>query len=170
MTTREQLDRLCLDMVAHERGNAHRVQHFIKVSAFCALIARGEGLDEHAQFLLEATGCVHDIGIRIALEQLSYQNGKLQEQFGPGAARLLLEKNGFAPEDVERICWLVGHHHTMTDVTSLDHRILLEADALVNLHEGKADEQTVRAWLEAHFRTAFGSRLCREMLLGEAAE
>ena len=45
MDRRKQLDALCADMTAHDVGDPKRIQHFVKVSAFAALIAREEGLD-----------------------------------------------------------------------------------------------------------------------------
>ena len=36
---------------------------------------------------------------------------------------------------VERICYLIGHHHTYKDVDGADYQLLLEADFLVNAYE-----------------------------------
>ena len=94
-----QLDTLCLAMTAHDAGDPKRIQHFMKVSAFAALIARGEGLPEEQVALLTAVGYIHDIGIRVAEERLGYQNGKLQEELGPEPAREMLRACGASPEE-----------------------------------------------------------------------
>ena len=62
MTQREQLDALCMDMTAHDIGDPKRIQHFMKVSAFAALIGRMEAVDEHTLFILEAVGYIHSHG------------------------------------------------------------------------------------------------------------
>ena len=165
MDRRKQLDALCADMTAHDVGDPKRIQHFIKVSAFAALIAREEGLDEHTQFLLEAVGYIHDIGIRLAEQKYGYQNGKLQEELGPEAARKMLEKNGFEASDIDRICWLVAHHHSYDDIQGDDYQILVEADFLVNLLERGSDRETCRVTYDKYFKTEAGKRICRTMFL-----
>ena len=56
---------------------------------------------------------VHDIGIRPAEEKYGMSNGRLQEQEGPFYARKMLGELGFEEADINRICYLVGHHHTL---------------------------------------------------------
>ena len=38
-------------------------------------------------------------------------------------------------QKVERIIWLVTHHHTYTNIDGIDYQILIEADFLVNASE-----------------------------------
>jgi len=165
--TRSQLDTLCLAMTAHDAGDPKRIQHFMKVSAFAALIARGEGLTEEQVALLTAVGYVHDIGIRVAEERLGYQNGKLQEELGPEPAREMLRACGASPEETERICWLIVHHHTYREIEGIDHQILIEADLLVNLYEDGVDRAVAQTVYEKSFRTETGKTICRRMFLSE---
>ena len=165
MTQREQLDALCLDMTAHDIGDPKRIQHFMKVSAFAALIGRMEAVDEHTLFILEAVGYIHDIGIRIAEETYGYQTGELQERLGPPAARKMLENNGFEQGDTDRICWLIAHHHSFNNIEGIDYQILVEADFLVNLMERGSDRETCLITYEKIFRTETGKKLCRLMFL-----
>ena len=166
-TKRQQLDALCLAMIGHDAGDPKRVQHFLKVQALAALIGRQEHVDAHTLFILEAAGYLHDIGIRLAEERYGYQNGQLQQELGPAAARTMLEKHGFEEADIERICWLIAHHHTYTDIEGADYQILVEADFLVDLYEKQADRQAVGTAYDRIFRTETGRRICREMLLEE---
>lgn len=85
--------------------------------------------------ILEAAAYVHDIGIKVAEEKYGRCTGKLQEQEGPAVAREMLEKLGFEEKVPERVCYLVGHHHTYTDMDEMDYQILVEADFLVNLYK-----------------------------------
>ncbi|HIV25503.1 MAG TPA: HD domain-containing protein [Candidatus Scatomonas pullistercoris] len=157
------LDRIFAQMVEYFQGDPRRIQHFVKVHAFARLIGHREGLDAAVQQRLEAAAYVHDIGIKAAEEKFGSSSGKLQEQEGPAEARKLLEKTGLDPEDVERICYLVGHHHTYHDIEGVDYQILVEADFLVNLYEDHSGLHAVRAAEEKIFRTKSGTDLLRRM-------
>lgn len=159
----EKLDRLYHKMLAYDAGDAKRIQHFIKVHSLTALIARGEGLDPAARQTLEAAALVHDIGIHPAEQLYGSCGGKYQEELGPAPARALALESGFDAEAADRIAWLVGHHHTYSGIDDLDHRILVEADFLVNLYEEGTSPDGIRHAYEKIFRTATGRRLCRMM-------
>lgn len=155
------IDDVCKRMMAFDRGDAKRIQHFLKVHRFAQLITRGEKLDAHTTRVIECAALVHDIGIHPAEEKYGRCDGKLQEQEGPAPAHALLSKAGLAAEDVVRICWLVGHHHTYHPVDGIDHQILIEADFLVNLYEDGVGPEAVRHAYDHIFKTASGRALCR---------
>ena len=141
------LARLMRAMINYDKGDVRRIQHFVKVHDFAATIGVSEGLDEEAQFILEAASILHDIGIHPAEAKYGNCNGKAQEELGPdGARKLLSEVGGFTTSQTERICWLIGHHHTYSNVTSADHRILLEADFLVNSFEDNLSLDAVKTF------------------------
>lgn len=150
-------------MFAFNAGDAKRIQHLMKVHRFAQLIGRMEGLDEHTQTVLECAALVHDIGIRPAEAKYGSCTGKLQEQEGPAYARPMLEELGLDPADVDRICYLVGHHHTYTGIDGADYQILVEADFLVNLYEDGVGPEGIRHARDAFFRTKAGLALCNEI-------
>jgi len=133
------LDNLQLSMLEYYGGDPRRAQHFLKVHAFARTIAIGEGLDGETRFVLEAAALTHDIGIRAADEKFGYNTGKLQEEMGPEPARKMLTQLGFTSSQIDRVCWLIAHHHTYKDVVGADYQILLEADFFVNTYEEAAD-------------------------------
>lgn len=159
----DKLDALALRMMEHDGGDPRRIQHFLKVHALARLIGRAEGLDGQALLTLEAAALTHDIGIRPAEQKYGSCAGPLQEQEGPAPARAILTGLGFDDALVERVCWLIAHHHTYENVDDPDYRILLEADFLVNLHEGGAERDKVLSAYEGIFRTGAGRRICRVM-------
>ena len=110
--------------------------------------------------MLELAALVHDIGIKISEEKYGYNNGKLQEQEGPAEAKKLLERLGVDPEDIARICYLVGHHHTYTNVEGIDYQILIEADFLVNMYEDNLPYEAIQNMVKNVFRTNTGKELC----------
>jgi hypothetical protein len=150
-------------MIQYNSGDPKRIQHFIKVHSFARLIGSQEALDEAELFTLEAAAIVHDIGIRLCEEKYGNCSGKLQEKEGPAIAAAMLEKLYFEKNVIDRVCWLVGHHHTYSNIDSLDYQILVEADFLVNLYEDQLPQDACRAALDNIFRTESGIRLCRTM-------
>lgn len=151
-----QLDRLAMAMMDFDRGSAQRIQHFLKVHHFAVLIAAGEAVDSSTRLVLEAAAYTHDIGIRPALEQFGSSAGELQERLGPPLAREMLTALDFAPQVVDRVCWLIAHHHTYTAIEGDDYRILVEADFLVNLFENGSSPETIASAREKMFVTRTG--------------
>lgn len=159
-----QLARLMKAMVRYDRGDVPRIQHFVKVHGFAATIAAAEGMNLEEQYVLEAAAILHDIGIHPAEKKYGNCMGKYQEELGPDEARRVLsEVGGFSEAQTERICWLIAHHHTYTDVKDLDHRILLEADFLVNSFEDNVPMEGILAFRANVFRTESGISMLNEM-------
>ena len=156
-------DLVLAKMIAFDHGDARRIQHFLKVYAFAAHIGRTEGLDTRTQRILELAAIVHDIGIHAAEEKYHSTAGKYQEQEGPALAQKLLEGCGVPADITERVSFLVGHHHTYTEVSDLDWRILLEADFLVNAYEDQLSEKALHAAKENIFRTDTGKAILDTM-------
>ena len=158
------LAQLMSAMVSYDSGDVPRIQHLVKVHDFAATIGVAEHLDEETQFILEAAAILHDIGIHSAEAKYGNSNGKAQEELGPGEARkLLLEVGGFTDAQRERICWLIGHHHTYSHVTSPDHRILLEADFLVNSFEDNLPLNGIITFRDNVFRSPYAIDLLNKM-------
>ena len=155
---------LALAMIDYNNGDPKRIQHTTKVHAYASMIGRIEGLDEETLFILESAALVHDIGIRASEQKYGHQNGKLQEQEGPAVAREMLTRiGGYSERQIERICWLVGHHHTYNVCEDLDYQILIEADFLVNLYEDNESPHAIRAVRKNIFRTGSGTKMLETM-------
>ena len=155
---------LVMRMSEYDHGSPKRIQHFLKVHAFARTIGILEGLDEGSLYILETAALVHDIGIRPALEKYGSEAGYLQEKEGPEEAeKLLKDIGGYTPEQIERICYLVGHHHTYTDMQGMDYRILVEADFLVNLYENNVKYKVILASDENIFQTETGRTILKTM-------
>ena len=144
-------------MVLFDKGDARRIQHFLKVYMFAALIGKMEGLPPEQQEILEIAAILHDIGIIPAEKKYGFNNGKLQEQEGPAYARALLqEAGGYQPELIDRVCFLIAHHHTYEGVDGPDWQILLEADFLVNSFEKNMPEEAIKKMRSRVFKTGSG--------------
>ncbi|MDR1540215.1 MAG: HD domain-containing protein [Clostridiales bacterium] len=152
-------------MSRYESGVPSRVGHFLKVYGYAKTIGELEGLPSDIQAVLEAAAIVHDIGIKPSVEKYGSSAGKHQEQEGPPAARDLLEQLGFEAALIERVCFLVGHHHTYAGVDGLDYQILLEADFLVNMLEEAMTVPAIQSAYDNVFKSETGRRLCRHQYL-----
>ncbi len=161
MTERESC--LFWDTLHFFEGDAKRAQHFAKVYFFAERIAEGERAFKKVAETVRAAAIVHDVGIRPAEEKYGRCDGKLQEQEGPAAAETLLAKAGYEREEIARICYLVGHHHTYSAIDGADFQILVEADLLVNFYEDGVSSAGIAAAVGKIFRTETGKKLAREM-------
>lgn len=156
-------EELILNMTAYYAGDPARIQHFLKVHDFARTIGLLEGMEEQPLFILETAAVVHDIGIKYCEQVYGSCPGHLQEKEGPAIAKKMLEELGYENGVIERVCYLVGHHHTYTGIDGLDYQILVEADFLVNLFEDQASEAAVQSAYRKIFRTENGKQICRRM-------
>lgn len=151
------------EMIAYDKGDPRRIQHFIKVHDFARTIGQLEGLDDDTLYILESAAVVHDIGIHVCEEKYDSCEGKLQEKEGPALAKEMLERLGYEHEVIDRVCYLVGHHHTYTNIDGVDYQILVEADFLVNLYEDEVSSDAVRKAYQNVFKTESGRKICQNM-------
>ena len=159
-----EIEDLALAMIDYNNGDPKSIEHTTKAPDYASMIGKCEGLDEETQLILESAALVHDIGIRASEKKYGHQHGKLQEQEGPAVAReLLMRLGGFTDQQIERICWLVGHHHTYHVCEDLDYQILIEADFLVNLYEDNESPNAIRAVGKNIFHTQSGTRMFETM-------
>jgi len=157
-------DQILLSMIDFEAGCPGRAQHFLKVYQFAQIIADAEGMTGETREILDIATLMHDIGIRPCEEKYGHCTGKMQEEEGPAYARAMLKAAGCHSETlIERVCWLIAHHHTYDEFEGLDYRILIEADYLVNAYENSASQEAIRSMRDRIFRTEMGRKLLDTM-------
>ncbi len=147
------------DMIAYSEGNIHDIDHLIRVWTYAKTIGELEGMDVRTQFVLETAAIVHDIACPLCREKYGSTMGKYQEEEGMTLTREFLADAGLAPEDLERVVYLVGHHHTIGDIDGADYQILIEADYIANASENGYPEENLRNARERIFRTKAGKAL-----------
>lgn len=161
MTTPWTIAQILEKMTAFSEGNFHDIDHFIRVWTFARTIGKLERLDGETQYLLEAAAVTHDIACPLCREKYGNTNGKRQEEEGVPLVRAFFQKSGLTAEQVERIAFLVGHHHTFTGIDGPDYQILLEADFLANAMENGYEQEKVELFLNRYVKTEAGARLIR---------
>lgn len=155
-------------VIHYNRGDALRIQHLVKVHNFAAIIGSLEKVDENIQFILETAAILHDIGIHLSEEKYGSSGGKHQEAEGPAEAeKLMRELGGYTESQIERVKYLVGHHHTYKNIDGIDYQILIEADFLVNLFENALKYEKAQVVLDKIFKTETGKEILKDIYLSE---
>jgi hypothetical protein len=143
------------------------IDHTLKVLDFAERISEGEGIAEgFLHDVITLSAIFHDIGIPESLRKYGTSAHEHQEKEGPPIARRLMMETGVRPDILERVCHIVGHHHTRASIDGLDFQVVWEADALVNIPaRGTIPDPAERDKLVAqNFGTATGTRLIREAM------
>lgn len=148
-----------LRMVEYFGNDIRRINHALKVYGFASTICRSENLSKKDIEITEIAAILHDIGIPEAEKKYHSCAGRYQEIEGPPVARKLLEETGFDNEIIERICFLIGNHHTYTKIDGSDFQILVEADFLVNIYEDEIDKTKTDSIRNRYFKTKTGLKI-----------
>jgi len=150
-------------MIEYSDGNMNDIEHFVKVWGYAKCIGELEALDEYTQYILEVTAIIHDIACPLCREKYGNTSGKLQEKESGPLVRDFLSNCNIDENVIERIVFLVCHHHTYTGVDGLDYQILLEADYLVNAYESGYGIENIRNMYNTVFKTQTGKDLLCSM-------
>ena len=146
-------------MIAFSDGNIHDIDHFVRVWNYAKIIAELEGIDSDTQYILEVAAITHDIACPLCREKYGNTNGKYQETEGVPLVREFLSDSGMTPAQVDRVAFLVGHHHTYKEIDGLDWQILLEADYIANATENGYSKEKVEGFIQKIMKTESGIRL-----------
>jgi len=84
---------------------------------------------------------------------------------GPYIAREMLSDLKIHDEIVDRVCYIIGNHHSYTKIDGIDFQIIVEADFLVNIFEDDLDDEAVANIKENIFKTEKGKKLITTMYL-----
>jgi putative nucleotidyltransferase with HDIG domain len=121
-------------LVDYFENDFRRINHALEVLKYAENIMVDE---ENCDYeVLVASALLHDIGIKKSEELLGYNNGKTQEEYGPSIAASLLESIDFPLEKIQKICEIIGNHHSRSRYDYIELKILKEADRIVNKMEG----------------------------------
>lgn len=147
------LEKIVREMVLYFNKDVRRINHALKVQNFCAAIAGLEHFDDKNKLIVNLSGILHDIGIKEAELKYNSSAGPYQEKEGPAIARQIMEKHGIDAGVVERVCHIVGHHHSYSKIDGMDFQALVEADFLVNIFEDNMEKPAVASIKDKYFKT-----------------
>lgn len=155
------IDLIVEKMIINSYGNQKKkdIAHFLKVYSYASTIGKLEKLDKKTLEVLEISAIVHDIACPLCREKYGHSQGKYQEEEGPALVREFLKDFQLENDIVERVVYLVGHHHTYENVDGMDYQILLEADFLVNADEMNLSKDAILKMKNNVFQTRSGKKL-----------
>jgi urease accessory protein UreE len=132
------------------------VKHTLKVLQNAEDIMEGENIKEEKE-LIAIVAILHDIGAVEAKKKYGSIDGPYQEKEGPAVAREILQKLGY-DKNIDRICFIIGNHHTPSKIDGVDFQILWEADLLENLTvmDIHKQQQEIKKCIEQNFKTNTG--------------
>lgn len=159
------INNLMLHVIEFLGNDSKRINHTIKVHSFARIIAEGENLSGEDKHVLEMASILHDIGIHEAERKYNSSAGKYQEIEGPPIAKKILEELNVQFDKIERVCYLVGNHHSYQKIEGIDFQILVEADFLVNICEDEIGKKSILSIREKYFKTDTGLQIINSIYL-----
>ena len=136
------------------------IDHTLTVLKDAETIMDGEGIDGVTRGLISVVAILHDIGALEAQRKYGSTEGSYQEKEGPAIAERILNDLNYDPKFIERVCFIVGHHHTPSKIDGIDFQIQWEADLLANLEYMEIrDPEQLRQYLEENFKTPTGKSM-----------
>lgn len=151
----------------HFGTDQRRINHALKVLAFAEKIAHGEGINSSLCHVVMISAILHDVGIKLAEEKYGSSAGPYQEKEGPPVAAAIMQRLGEPGNVIERVCYIIGGHHTPSKNDGLDFQIIWEADLLVNIEEDglTGDKTKLQAIVAKNFKTKTGQQLAKTTYL-----
>ncbi|MDC7126954.1 MAG: HD domain-containing protein, partial [Spirochaetales bacterium] len=138
-------------MIIYYQDDVIRINHALKVYGFAESIALSENLSGEKLEILLLAAILHDIGIKEAEKKYNSSAGNFQEIEGPPIARNIMEELVVPQNIIERVCFLVGNHHSYKKIDDIDFQILIEADFFVNAYENKMERKTIESFCQKYF-------------------
>ena len=152
-------------MIGYFDGDVNLINHTLKVYGFARSIGELENITDEKLQILEVAAILHDIGIPESIRKYSSAAGNYQEIEGPPIARDILQDLSLSKDFLDRVCYLVGHHHTYNKIDDIDFQILVEADFLVNIYENDMEKKQIETIKQKYFKTNTGISYLDNMYL-----
>jgi len=85
---------------------------------------------------------------------------------GPAVARNILSDEVSDSPALDRICYIIGNHHSYSKIDGMDFQIVVEADFLVNIFEDEMPPHSIASVREKYFKTKTGISMLESMYIG----
>ena len=72
-----------------------------------------------------------------------------------------MSETDLTEDQIDRVAFLVSHHHTLTGIAGADYQILIEADYIVNAAENGYSRENMENFISKVMRTESGKRIAR---------
>jgi len=152
-------------MIDYFQSDVRRINHSLKVFDFAQIIYEDQSIDKKTKDIISYTAILHDIGIKQAENKYNSSIGKYQEIEGPSIARKMLSDLKLSEEIINRVCFIIGNHHSYTKINGIDFQIIVEADFLVNIFEDNMNKKAIKNIHDSIFKTDSAKKLIKTMYL-----
>jgi len=155
------------ELKRHFGVDERRIKHALKVLNIAEEIMQGEKVDAFTQQVVTITAILHDIGIKAAEQKYNSSAGCYQELEGPSVAMEIMRRHAEHDAVIDRVCYIIGGHHTVSKIDGIDFQIIWEADLFVNIEEDRLHKKSDRLEqiINKNFRTATGRQIAEKSYL-----
>jgi HD superfamily phosphodiesterase len=158
-------NKLIAEMINYFGCDARRINHALKVWGFAGAIVAELESDERLKNVIDFTAILHDIGIKVCERKYNSTAGKYQEIEGPPLAREIMQRLNIDAGIIERVCFIIGHHHNYKKIDGLDFQVIIEADFIVNAFEDSMSSEAIATFSDKYFKTKSGKMILQQLYL-----
>lgn len=141
------------EIIKFSDGYVHDIDHLLKVWSYARIIAMASNVDEETMYLIEVESLIHDIACPLCRKKYGDTDGKHQEIESDSLVRDFLGALNVEQKIIDRVSFVVSHHHTYSDIDGMDYQILIEADYIVNATENMYDTHNVSNFIQKLAKT-----------------
>jgi response regulator RpfG family c-di-GMP phosphodiesterase len=137
------------------------IDHTMKVLDNARRIIKEENVNSQSAHIVELAAILHDIGALEALRKHGNMEGHFQELEGVPVAMEILQRQNYEQPVIDRVCYIVGNHHTPENIDGMDFQILWEADLIENMQvmDCIKDKEKLKQFISENFKTQAGKVL-----------
>lgn len=154
-------------MIIYFQGDVRRINHALKVLGYARGITEREVPDEKTIDIIIYTAILHDIGIKESERKYNSSAWNYQEIEGPPVAEEILSELDISEEIIERVCFIIGNHHSYNKIDGIDFQIIVEADFIVNIFEKEMGMEAIESIKNSYFKTESGRKLIDTIYLNK---
>jgi HD superfamily phosphohydrolase YqeK len=157
----EKLNPVIEDMQTVFSSVPYGIDHTLKVMENARQIIRVEKTNWQSAVIVELAAVLHDIGAVEVQRKHGSMEGCFQEQEGPAIALEIMKKHDYEQSIIDRVCFIIAHHHTLETIDGMDFQILWEADLIENMQvmEVIKDAGALKQFISDNFKTDSGKNL-----------
>lgn len=158
----DKLKAVIKDMEVFFESVPYGIDHTMSVLENARYIIQEEKTDKLKYgMIIELSAVLHDIGAIEAQKKHGSMEGKYQEIESPIIATEILKRHGYEQTVIDRVCYIVGNHHTPESIDGIDFQILWEADLIENMQsmDYVKDKEKLEQFISENFKTQASKKL-----------
>ena len=160
---------IAIKLIGSSEGDLHDIEHFMKVWAYAKTIGEKELTGEKERALLETAALLHDIACPLCRVKYGSTRGDLQEKESAALVQEFMREFKTDESFVGELVHIISHHHSNIEA-GVVHRILMEADFLVNACESSYNLEQIKSARAKLFKTDTGKKLLDEIYLNKQSK